>query len=152
LEAQELEASPEEEHEELALIYQAKGIPSDQANELARQILANPETAIQTLAREELGLDPESLGSPWMAALSSFVAFTIGAIIPVIPYLVIRSSLALPVSTLVCGVSLFLVGALISIFTGRNMVYSGFRMVGIGALAAGVTFAIGRLLGISVAG
>jgi VIT1/CCC1 family predicted Fe2+/Mn2+ transporter/rubrerythrin len=152
LEAQELEASPEEEHEELALIYQAKGIPSDQANELARQILANPETAIQTLAREELGLDPESLGSPWTAALSSFVAFTIGAIIPVIPYLVIRSSLALPVSTLVCGVSLFLVGALISIFTGRNMVYSGFRMVGIGALAAGVTFAIGRLLGISVAG
>jgi vacuolar iron transporter family protein len=152
LEKQELEASPEEEHEELSLIYQAKGIPSDQANELARQILANPETAIATLAREELGLDPDSLGSPWVAALSSFVAFSIGAVIPVIPYLLIRSSLALPISTIVCGISLFLVGALISIFTGRNMAYSGFRMVGIGALAAGVTFAIGRLLGVSVAG
>lgn len=152
LEAQELEASPEEEHEELSLIYQAKGIPGDQANELARQILANPETAIQTLAREELGLDPDSLGSPWMAALSSFVAFSIGAVIPVMPYLLMRSSAALFMSTAVCAVALFLVGALISIFTGRNMIYSGFRMVGIGALASGVTFAIGKLLGVSVAG
>ena len=101
LEAQELEASPEEEHEELSLIYQAKGVPSDQANELASRILSNPDTAIQTLAREELGLDPDSLGSPWTAALSSFAAFTIGAVIPVIPYVVIRSSLALVVSTIV---------------------------------------------------
>lgn len=152
LEAEELEASPEEEHEELALIYQAKGIAADQANELARQILSNPETAIQTLAREELGLDPDSLGSPWLAALSSFVAFAIGAVIPVVPYLLIRSSAALTVSAIVCGISLFLVGALISLFTGRNMAYSGFRMVGIGALAAGVTFLVGRMLGVSVAG
>lgn len=152
LEAQELEASPEEEHEELALIYQAKGVPADQANELARQILANPDTAIQTLAREELGLDPGSLGSPWAAALSSFVAFSIGAVIPVIPYLLIRSSSAILVSAAACGLALFVVGALISIFTGRNMAYSGFRMVGIGALAAAVTFLIGRLLGVSVAG
>jgi VIT1/CCC1 family predicted Fe2+/Mn2+ transporter len=152
LEAQELEASPEEEHEELSLIYQAKGVPSGQANELARQILANPETAIETLAREELGLDPDSLGSPWVAAGSSFVAFSIGAVIPVLPYVVMRSSEALPVSTVVCAIALFLVGALISVFTGRNMAFSGFRMVGIGALAAGVTFAIGKLLGVSVAG
>jgi len=152
LEAQELEASPEEEHEELALIYQAKGVPGDQAYKLASQILSNPETAIQTLAREELGLDPESLGSPWSAALSSFIAFGIGAVIPVLPYFLLRSSTALYVSAAVCGISLFAVGAAISIFTGRSLAYSGFRMVGIGALAAVVTFGIGRLVGVSVAG
>jgi VIT1/CCC1 family predicted Fe2+/Mn2+ transporter len=152
LEAQELEASPEEEREELALIYQAKGIPSDQADELARQILSNPDTAIQTLAREELGLDPDSLGSPWTAALSSFIAFAAGAVVPVLPYMLIPGGNAFLVSAIACGLSLFVVGALISIFTGRNMVYSGIRMVGIGALAASVTFAIGRLLGVSVAG
>ena len=152
LEAQELEASPEEEHEELALIYQAKGIPSDQANVLAGQILANPDTAIQTLAREELGLDPDSLGSPWAAAFSSFVSFCIGAVVPVLPYALIRGSSAFLVSALACGASLFLVGALLSIFTGRNMAYSALRMVGIGALAAGVTFIIGRLLGVSLSG
>jgi len=152
LEAQELESSPEEEQEELSLIYQAKGIPGDQANELAKQILSNPDTAIETLAREELGLDPDSLGSPWTAAWSSFIAFSIGAIIPVLPYMFIRSSNALPVSAAVCGLSLFIVGALLSIFTGRNMAYSGGRMVVIGALAAAVTFLIGRLLGVSVAG
>jgi VIT1/CCC1 family predicted Fe2+/Mn2+ transporter len=152
LEEQELESSPEEEFEELALIYQAKGVPSDQANDLARRILSNPRTAIETLAREELGLDPESLGSPWTAAFSSFIAFAIGAVIPVLPYVLIQSANALLVSAIVCGASLFVVGALISIFTGRNMAYSGLRMVGIGALAAAVTFAVGRLLGVSVAG
>jgi vacuolar iron transporter family protein len=152
LEAQELEASPEEEQEELALIYQAKGIASDQANDMARQILSNPDTAIETLAREELGLDPDSLGSPWGAALSSFVSFAIGALIPVIPYLLIQTSSALFFSAALCGVSLFIVGALISLFTGRNMIYSGCRMVGIGALAAAVTFGVGRLLGVSVGG
>jgi VIT1/CCC1 family predicted Fe2+/Mn2+ transporter len=152
LEAEELEASPAEEQEELSLIYQAKGIAADQANDLARQIHSNPDTAIETLAREELGLDPESLGSPWMAALSSFVAFAIGAVIPVIPYLLVRNSNVLVASALVCGVALFLVGALISLFTGRNVAYSGFRMVGIGALAAGVTFLVGRVLGVTIAG
>lgn len=152
LEQQELEASPEEEHEELALIYQAKGIPGDQANDLARQILSNPETAIDTLAREELGLDPTSLGSPWTAALSSFVAFAIGALIPVIPYLLSRGGSAFVGSAVACGISLFVVGALISVFTGRNMAYSGLRMVVIGALAATVTFVVGKMLGVAVAG
>jgi VIT1/CCC1 family predicted Fe2+/Mn2+ transporter len=152
LEAQELEASPEEEHEELALIYQAKGIPGDQAKELASQILSNPDTAIETLAREELGLDPASLGSPWVAAGSSFIAFAVGAVIPVLPYLFIGGSNALPVSAAICGLSLFIVGALLSIFTGRNMAFSGFRMVAIGALAAAVTFVVGKLLGVSIAG
>src|SRR5678809_347769 len=94
LERQELESSPEEEQEELALIYQAKGIPADQAQALASQILSNPKTAIETLAREELGLDPSALGSPWTAALSSFVAFGAGASIPVIPYVLTTGSSA----------------------------------------------------------
>lgn len=152
LEKQELDASPDEEREELALIYQAKGIPADQAEALARQILSNPDTAIETLAREELGLDPSALGSPWSAALSSFCAFAVGAVIPVLPYLLGARSQALAASALLCGLSLFVVGALISVFTGRNFAYSGLRMVGIGALAAAVTFAVGKLLGVSVAG
>jgi VIT1/CCC1 family predicted Fe2+/Mn2+ transporter len=152
LEEQELEASPEEEQEELALIYQAKGIPGDQADELAKQILSNPQTAIDTLAREELGLDPTSLGSPWAAALSSFFAFAVGAILPVIPYMIATGTEAFVGSAAVCASALFVVGALISIFTGRNTFYSGLRMVLIGAGAATVTFLIGRLLGVSVAG
>jgi VIT1/CCC1 family predicted Fe2+/Mn2+ transporter len=150
LERQELESSPEEEQEELALIYQAKGIPAGQAQELARQILSNPDTAIETLAREELGLDPSALGSPWTAALSSFLAFAIGAVIPVIPYFMLQGQPAFIASAAICGVALFLVGALISIFTGRNMAYSGFRMVGIGAITSGITFLVGRLLGVTV--
>jgi vacuolar iron transporter family protein len=150
LEAQELEASPEEEREELELIYQAKGVPGDQAKKLARQILSNPETAIDTLAREELGLDPTSLGSPWAAAISSFVAFALGAVIPVMPYFLADGTTAFAGSALVCGLALFVVGALISLFTGRNMAFSGLRMVAIGATAATVTFLVGRLLGVSV--
>ncbi len=152
IEREELEMSPDEEHEELSLIYQAKGIPSSQAEELATNILVNPQTAIDTLAREELGLDPSALGSPWTAAASSFFSFGIGATIPVLPYLLMTGNLAFYVSALVCSAALFMVGASISIFTGRNILFSGFRMLGIGALAAGVTYGIGRLLGVSVGG
>jgi len=143
--------SPEEEREELSLIYQAKGIPSDEADDLAKRIVANPESAIDTLAREELGLDPSALGSPWAAAASSFVAFALGAAIPVIPFLVTTGSMAFIASATVCGISLFVIGGLISLFTGRNFLFSGFRMLGIGALAAGVTYLIGKALGVSVA-
>ena len=152
LEQQELEMSPTEEKEELSLIYQAKGIPSQQAEELADRILSNPETAIDTLAREELGLDPSALGSPWAAATSSFLAFAIGAALPVIPYMVLSGPAALAVSALVCGTALFVVGAAISVFTGRTLLVSGLRMLGIGALAAGITYGIGRLLGVAVGG
>jgi len=151
IEREELEMSPEEEEEELSLIYQAKGIPSAEAAELAKRIISNPETAIDTLAREELGLDPAGLGSPWIAAASSFIAFAFGAAIPVIPYFITTGNTAFVASAVVCGASLFLVGVLISIFTGRNLFFSGFRMLGIGALAAGATYLIGKLLGVSVA-
>ena len=150
IEREELEMSPEEEEEELSLIYQAKGVPQNEAEELAKRIISNPDTAIETLAREELGLDPAALGSPWVAAASSFVAFAVGAAIPVIPYFITTGNRAFLASALVCGFSLFLVGGLISIFTGRNFFFSGFRMLGIGALAAVATYFIGKLLGVSV--
>ncbi len=150
IEREELEMSPEEEREELSLIYQAKGIPTNQAEDLAERILSNPETAIDTLAREELGLDPAALGSPFVAAASSFFAFAVGAVIPVIPYLLMTGNAAFVASAVVCGLSLFIVGGLISIFTGRSLLFSGFRMLGIGALAAGLTYVIGKLLGVTV--
>src|SRR5689334_20063114 len=148
VERQELEMAPEEEKEELSLIYQAKGIPVEQAEELADRILASPDTAIDTLAREELGLDPSALGSPWGAAASSFISFVVGATLPVLPYLLLSGSIAFFASALVCGLALFVVGALISVFTGRNLVFSGMRMVFIGALAAAFTYFIGKLLGV----
>jgi vacuolar iron transporter family protein len=152
MEKEELEMSPKEEEEELALIYQAKGIPDDQARSLARRIITNPKTAIDTLAREELGLDPTELGSPWLAAGSSFSAFVIGASVPVLPYLLISGTTAWITSALLSLLALFGVGALISIFTARGPVASGLRMLGIGLLASAITYGVGSLLGVSVAG
>ena len=150
MEKEELEMSPKEEEEELALIYQAKGIPDDQARALARRIIANPKTAIDTLAREELGLDPTQLGSPWVAAGSSFLAFIIGAFVPVFPYLVTAGATAWVASGLLSCVALFGVGALISIFTARGPILSGLRMLGIGLLASAITYSVGWLLGVSM--
>jgi VIT1/CCC1 family predicted Fe2+/Mn2+ transporter len=152
MEKQELEMSPKEEEEELALIYQAKGIPESQARSLARRIIANPKTAIDTLAREELGLDPSQLGSPGTAAGSSFIAFVIGAFIPVLPYLVTSGTTAWAASGVFSCLALFGVGALISIFTARGPLVSGLRMLGIGLLASLITYGVGWLLGVSVTG
>jgi VIT1/CCC1 family predicted Fe2+/Mn2+ transporter len=152
MEKQELEMSPKEEEEELALIYQAKGIPDEQARSLARRIIANPKTAIDTLAREELGLDPTELGSPWTAAGSSFFAFILGAFLPVLPYVFTQGTTAWLTSGVLSCLALFGVGALISIFTARGPVISGLRMLGIGLLASIITYSVGWLLGVSVAG
>jgi VIT1/CCC1 family predicted Fe2+/Mn2+ transporter len=152
MEKQELEMSPKEEEEELALIYQAKGIPEDEAHILARRIIANPKTAIDTLAREELGLDPAELGSPWFAAGSSFVAFLIGALVPVLPYLFTAGIWAWTLSASFSCLALFAVGALLSIFTARGPFRSGLRMLAIGLIASAVTYGVGRLLGVSMAG
>lgn len=148
LERDELEQYPEEEAEELALIYNARGVPMDQARSMAGQLMTNPEHALATLAREELGLNPDDLGSPWGAALSSFAAFAVGAFIPLAPFVAgFGSLMATAVTTLV---SLFVVGALLSLFTGRDAFLSGLRMVAIGALAGLVTYAVGSLLGVTV--
>ena len=151
LERKELEQYPEEEAEELALIYAAKGMPKEQALELARNIIADPEKALDTLAREELGLNPEDLGSPWGAAGSSFASFALGALVPLAPFLLSSGTTALLGSIALTAVSLFGVGAVISLYTGRNAVQDGLRMLGIGAAAGGVTFAVGRLLGVTIA-
>ncbi len=151
MEKQELEMSPKEEEEELSLIYQAKGIPEKEAAALARRIIENPKTAVDTLAREELGLDPSELGSPWRAAMSSFFAFVMGAFVPVAPYLITSDLSAFVASALLSFFALFAVGALLSIFTARGPILSGLRMLGIGLLASAITYAAGWLLGVSVA-
>jgi VIT1/CCC1 family predicted Fe2+/Mn2+ transporter len=152
MEKQELEMSPKEEEEELSLIYQAKGIPEVDARLMARRIVENPRTAVDTLAREELGLDPKQLGSPWMAAGSSFVAFIAGALIPVLPFLFSSGALGLIASAFFSCLALFGVGALISIFTARGPLLSGARMLAIGLLASAITYSVGWFLGVSVAG
>jgi VIT1/CCC1 family predicted Fe2+/Mn2+ transporter len=152
LEKQELEMSPKEEEEELSLIYQAKGIPEKEASLLAQRIIQNPKTALDTLAREELGLDPTQLGSPWSAAISSFVAFVLGALVPVLPYMLTAGKAAFTGSAVLSALALFAVGALLSIFTARGPARTGLRMLGIGLAASGITFAVGWLLGVTVVG
>jgi VIT1/CCC1 family predicted Fe2+/Mn2+ transporter len=149
LEEAELEVAPEEEQQELALIYRAKGIPREEAEALAARIIGDRSVALDTLAREELGLDPGELGSPWGAALGSFGAFAGGAALPVIPYLFGSGWGHLGASAALSGLALFAVGASLSLFTGRNPLLSGGRMVAIGGVAACLTYAIGTAIGIS---
>lgn len=153
-EAEELAQVPEEEMEELALIYQAKGIPEDTARTMASQLISNKESALDTLAREELGIDPEELGgSPWAAAGTSFGLFTVGAIFPVLPYLLgLEGYEAVGVSLAVSGFALFGIGAATAVFTGGSFLRLGIRQLLFGFGAAGITFAIGKLIGVAVAG
>jgi VIT1/CCC1 family predicted Fe2+/Mn2+ transporter len=150
IEEQELTAFPDEEREELELIYQAKGIDPAEAKALVANIMARPDVALDTLAREELGLDPRTLASPWVAAGSSFAAFAIGAFLPVLPFLFGGGVAAVVASALLSVVTLFGVGAAISVFTGRHAGRSGLRMAAIGAIVATVTFFIGKLVGVGV--
>jgi len=149
LERQELEINPEEERRELALIYRAKGLGEQEANELSERIIADRDVALETLAREELGLNPEGLGSPWGVAMASFLAFATGAIIPVIPWFFGSSGAHFAISVIISAVAAFAVGAGVSLFTGRNPLFAGARQVGIAAVAAAVTYAIGRAIGVS---
>lgn len=147
IERQELELDPEEEEEELTLIYQAKGLSRADARRTARQILSNPETALDTLVREELGMSREEAGNPWVAAGTSFLTFGGGAILPVLPWFVVGGAPGIAASAALCGAGLFTVGAAITLFTGRGMLFSGARMLGFGLAAAALTFAIGKAIG-----
>jgi len=149
LERAEMEAMPEEEEAELAGLYRAKGFPADEAAQIAHRLFADPEAALDTLVREELGLDPDELGSPIRAAAGSFVAFAIGASVPVIPYLFGGGTAVLFVSLALSLVGLFVIGALVSLLTGRGLIFSGVRQLTIGLAAALVTYAIGSLIGVS---
>jgi vacuolar iron transporter family protein len=150
LERDELHQYPEAEAQELALIYAAKGLPIADATRLAQQIVADPDHALDTLAREELGLNPDELGSPWGAAIASFLSFAAGALLPLAPFVATPGPRALPLAIGITAVTLFGVGALLSLFTGRNALYSGARMLFLGTIAGAVTFAIGRLAGVAV--
>jgi VIT1/CCC1 family predicted Fe2+/Mn2+ transporter len=152
-EAEEIQTSPEEETEELALIYESRGFDKTTARELAEKVLSNQETALDTLAREELGINPDDLGgSAWEAAITSFILFALGAIIPVAPFLFTSGMPAVFISIGLSTIGLFVLGAVITLFTGRTVLFSGFRMVIFGLIAAAVTFGIGRLIGVSIGG
>jgi VIT1/CCC1 family predicted Fe2+/Mn2+ transporter len=150
LERDELKQYPEAEAQELALIYAAKGLPQRQATRLAKQIVADPEQALDTLAREELGLNPAELGSPVGAAASSLLSFAAGAAVPLVPFLVWSGTRALYTSIGVTCVALFAIGATLSLFTGRSAWLSGGRMLVLGAVAGAVTFGVGRLFGVAL--
>ncbi|MDP2031053.1 MAG: VIT1/CCC1 transporter family protein [Thiobacillus sp.] len=150
LERDELETYPDEEAAELALIYAAKGMDKAEARRLADKLMEDPERALDTLAREELGLNPDELGSPWVAATSSFSAFTAGAALPLLPFLFGHSH-ALGISIGLTALGLFLVGASMSLFTGRHALTSGLRMLAIGGAAGLATYFIGAWLGVSLA-
>ena len=152
LEKAELEAMPAEEQRELAALYVAKGFTQSEADTIAARMFMDPKTALDTLVREELGLDPDELGSPWGAATGSFIAFCIGAVIPVIPYLFGSGALMFGLSLGMSLAALFLVGAGVSLLTGRSLWFSGFRQLGLGAAAAAVTFAVGKVIGVAVGG
>lgn len=153
IEAAEIAEFPEEEEEELTLIYRAKGLPEGQARHLSSRILADDQVALDTMAREELGVDPQLLGgSAWVAAGTSFLLFALGAIVPVAPYLFLEAGRAVAVSLMVSGLALFLVGAGITLVTGKSLWFSGLRQLLFGLAAAALTFGIGRLLGVAVIG
>ena len=151
LERAEMEMMPEEEEAELAASYRAKGFAPEEATRIAHRIFEDPKAALDMLVREELGLDPDQLGSPWGAAAGSFVAFAIGAVIPVIPYLFGGGTTVLAISLGLSLAALFTVGAGVSLLTGRGLLFSGARQLGIGLAAAIVTYIIGSLIGVAAA-
>jgi VIT1/CCC1 family predicted Fe2+/Mn2+ transporter len=150
LERAELKEYPDAEAQELALIYKAKGLSGAEAERVAKKLVADPEHALDTLAREELGLNPDELGSPWGAAISSLLSFALGAAIPLLPFALGAGARALPIAAGLTAVALFAVGATLSLFTGRAAAASGARMLLLGGLAAAVTFGVGKLFGVSL--
>lgn len=144
-----LHQTPEGERRELTALYTSRGVAPELAEQLAEEMMRTPELALQTHAREELGFDPDSLGSPLVAALSSFVMFAVGALLPLIPWLVNRGNGALVASVVVGAVCSLGVGAALSLFTERPVVRSALRQLLLSGLAATVTFGIGRVVGVS---
>ena len=152
-EREEIEHMPDEEIEELTLIYQARGLEAAEARRMAERIMANKDTALDALVRDELGVDPQELGgSAGEAAAASFFLFAVGAAIPVSPFFFLSGTAAVVTSLLCSSVGLFVLGAAITLFTGKGVLWSGLRMVIISLTAAAVTFAIGHVVGAQLAG
>jgi VIT1/CCC1 family predicted Fe2+/Mn2+ transporter len=150
LERAELETYPLAEAAELALIYEAKGIAKEEAKRVAAALIADPAKALDTLAREELGINPEDLVSPWGAAISSFFSFSAGALVPVAPFLLGQGSQMLILAIALTAAALYAVGATLSLYTGRSALMGGLRMLLIGSTAGALTYGIGKLVGASV--
>ncbi|MEP7264926.1 MAG: VIT1/CCC1 transporter family protein, partial [Bacteroidota bacterium] len=151
IEMEELETNPEGERKELKLIYMTKGIPEAQAEEMSNEIMKDKNLAHEILVKEELGINPEELkGSANEAAIYSFIMFSLGAIIPVLPFMFSSGTKAILLSVAGSAAGLFLIGAAITLFTGKNVWYSGFRQMLFGLCAAAITFAIGKLIGVSI--
>ncbi|MFM9050309.1 MAG: VIT1/CCC1 transporter family protein, partial [Actinomycetota bacterium] len=147
MEAQELANKPEEERKELELIFRAKGMDRATAKAAADRIFADPKAALDTLAREELGLNPDELGNPVKVAVSSFLAFAIGAFVVVLPYLFTGGMTAMVIAIALSAIAMLVVGGLVGRFSGRGVVPAALRQLLVGALAAGVTFVIGKIIG-----
>lgn len=153
LETEELRASPEEEKKELVLLYQAKGMNAEEAQKLADKAFENPQTAIDAIITEELGIDKEELGgSAWEAAIASFILFAIGAIIPLYPFMILEGQPAILLSVASSVVGLFGIGSAITLLTGKSILFSGSRQVAFGLAAAAITYGIGSLIGVTLAG
>lgn len=151
IERDELAAQPDDERAELQLIYEAKGIAPQEAEQMATAVFRDHGTALDVLTREELGLDPDELGgSAKTAAITSFVLFAIGALVPVLPFVFAGGWPAILTSVALSGLVLFALGAAITIFTGRSAVRAGIRQLVLGLAAAGLTYGIGRVLGVAL--
>ena len=150
IERAELEEWPEEEEAELVLIYRAKDIEESQAKVIASALMADPNRALDTMAREELGLNLQNLGSPWLAAISSLLAFALGALIPIIPILFSSGNISIVLSAIFSSSALFIVGGIVSVASGKNIFLGAVRMLLAGTLAAAFTYGAGYLLGISI--
>ncbi len=152
LERAEMDAMPEEEEAELAAAFRGKGFTENESRTIAHRIFQDPKVALDMLVREELGLDPDELGSPWGAAFGSFVAFAAGAAVPVVPFLFGGGTVITAISLGASLIALFAVGAAVSLLTGRSLLFSGIRQLAIGLGAAIVTYIIGSIIGVGVAG
>lgn len=150
MEAAELRDKPLEEQKELELIYRAKGLDRDTARQAAERIMSDPKVALDTLAREELGLDPSDLGSPVKVAIASFVAFAIGAVVPVIPYLITGGTTAVIIAMVLAGLALLVVGGTVGKLSGLGVTKSALRQFAVGAGAAAVTYVLGSLVGAGI--
>jgi VIT1/CCC1 family predicted Fe2+/Mn2+ transporter len=149
IEADELATNPAAEIDELCSIYERKGFPTAQAHELAKRIVeGDPRFALDTMAREELGFDPSQLGgSAWVAAGTSLGLFALGALVPLLPFLVLNGSFAIVVAAIVSGIALFGLGAVITNLTGLHPIRAGARQLAFGAVAAAITYGIGAAIG-----
>lgn len=149
VERQELMDEPEAERRELAAMYRARGVPDEDADTVARILSSNVHVALDTHARLELGIDPEAPGNPVKASLFSFVSFTVGAVLPLFPWFFFHGTTAVLASVVIGGTAALLLGALIGAMAGRSVSCTSIRQLIVAAIAAGVTYGVGSLLGVS---